>query len=324
MRMGIDLGGTKIEVIVIDEAGGERLRRRVPTPQGDYPATVAAAAALARRAEADVGCTCTIGVGTPGAISAGGLIKNANSVVLNGRPLKRDLETALGREVRIENDANCFAVSEAADGAGSGARVVFGVILGTGVGGALVIDGVAWRGVNAIAGEWGHNPLPRAGVHAAASVASASAGAPFAADESAGEQPGPACYCGRSGCIETWLSGPGMAADHRRHGGSAPADAAAIVAAAGAGDPGAIATLDRYVDRLARSLATVINLVDPEVIVLGGGLSAIDALYTQVPRRWGRHVFSDTVATRLVRNRHGDSSGVRGAAWLWPNAAGVP
>lgn len=308
MRIGIDLGGTKTEVIVIDDAGVECLRRRVATPRGDYDATVATIAALARQAEAEIGATCTIGVGTPGAISTHtGRIKNANSVVLNDRPLKEDLERALGREVRMDNDANCFGVSEATDGAAAGARVVFGVILGTGVGGALVIDRQAWRGANAIAGEWGHNPLPPSRGTRTIDAAACAA-----------ECPGPTCYCGRSGCIETWLSGPGMAADHRRHGGAPAADAIAIAAAAAAGDRVAIATVDRYVDRLARGLAHVINLLDPEVIVLGGGLSGIDALYSGVPQRWQQYVFSDVVSTRLVRNRHGDSSGVRGAAWLWP------
>jgi predicted NBD/HSP70 family sugar kinase len=238
-----------------------------------------------------------VGVGTPGAISpATGRIKNANSVCLNGRPLREDLERALGRPIAIANDADCFALSEAVDGAGAGARTVFGVIVGTGTGGGIVIDGRLVGGPNAIAGEWGHNPLP------------------WPQDE---ERPGPACYCGKHGCIETFLSGPGLCADHRRVSGQA-LSARVIAERAGQGDPDCQASLARHADRMARGLATVINLLDPEVIVLGGGLSHIASLYAAVPARWGHYIFSDAVATRLARAVHGDSSGVRGAAWLWP------
>jgi fructokinase len=293
LRIGVDLGGTKIEAIALDGAGRALVRERIATPQNDYMATVMAVAGLVERMEQSLGERAHVGVGTPGAISTlTGCIKNANSTCLNGQPLLRDLQTVLRREIRLANDANCFAVSEATDGAARGARTVFGVILGTGVGGGLVIDGRVLGGANAIAGEWGHNPL---------------------ADEDAA----PPCYCGRSGCVETWLSGPGMAADHRRHGGEA-IDAASISARAEAGDVACEASFLRYADRLSRALASVINIVDPEVIVLGGGLSSMARLYTEVPARWGRHVFSDAVSTRLLPPMHGDSSGVRGAAWLWP------
>lgn len=274
MRIGIDLGGTKIEVAALDERGAMRLRERIPTPRGDYAATVAAIAALVRSAETKLcaGETASVGVGIPGAESrTTGLIKNANSTWLIGRPLRADLAVALGRPVRLANDANCFALSEATDGAAAGAGAVFGAILGTGVGGGIVVRGQPLVGVNAIAGEWGHNPL---------------------SDES-GRRP---CYCGRSNCIETFLSGPALAAE----GG--PADEAAM---------------QRYERRLARALAQVINILDPDVIVLGGGVSNLDRLYDRIPRLWGEFVFSDSIATTLVKNAHGDSSGVRGAAWLW-------
>lgn len=299
-RIGIDLGGTKIEGIVLDGAGRELARRRVPTPAGDYAATVAAVAALVAELEAAAGeaaGTAPVGIGIPGIVSpATGLVKNANSTWLIGRPLDADLEAALGRPVRLENDANCFAASEAADGAAAGAAVAFGVILGTGVGGGIALDGRPLRGRNAIAGEWGHNPLP------------------WPED---GERPGPACYCGLSGCIETFLSGPGLARDFRTATGESAA-AADIAARAAAGEAAAEAALARYEHRLARALATVINLLDPDVIVLGGGLSNLSRLYETVPRLWGRWVFSDRVDTPLRHNLHGDSSGVRGAAWLWP------
>jgi predicted NBD/HSP70 family sugar kinase len=292
--LGLDLGGTKIEIIALDRDGTERLRQRIPTPQGDYDATLDAIVGLVHDTERQLGEGATIGIGTPGALStATGRIKNSNSTCLNGRPLKTDLEVRLGRAVRIENDANCFALSEAIDGAAAGANVVFGVILGTGVGGGIVVDGRIVTGANAIAGEWGHNPLP-------------------AGDAS--ELPGPACYCGRRGCIETWLSGPGLARDYREASGRA-LDAREIVACA-ARDAECEAALARYEARLARALAQVVNILDPDVIVLGGGLSNIERLYRNIPRLWVRHVFSDTIATRLVPNRHGDSSGVRGAAWL--------
>lgn len=301
MRVGIDLGGTKVEGIVLAPDGSEVVRRRVPTPAGDYAGTLAAVADLVAALDAAAGCRAPVGIGIPGAISpASGLIKNANSVCLIGRALDRDLERLLERPVRLANDADCFALSEASDGAGAGARSVFGVILGTGVGGGLVYEGKLIRGPNAIAGEWGHNPLPwpRVWPHM-------------------DERPGPDCYCGRQGCIETFLSGPGLARDHRVATGLAETPEA-IAAAAARNERDAKATLDRYIDRLARALATVINLFDPEVIVLGGGLSNLDRLYDEVPRRWGQWAFSDRVDTQLRPPRHGDSSGVRGAAWLWP------
>jgi fructokinase len=284
MRIGVDLGGTKIEAIALD-GGREVFRKRIATPRGDYAATVAAVAGLVKEIGAG-----SVGVGIPGALSrVSGLVKNANSTWLIGKPLRQDLEKALDREVRLENDANCFALSEAVDGAGKGAQVVFGVILGTGVGGGIVVSGRVLAGANAIAGEWGHNPLP----------------APTAQD-----LPLPACYCGRAGCIETYLSGPGLSRDHEALTG---ARLAAHEVASLQGK-----SLERYVERLARALGSVINVLDPDVIVLGGGMSNVERLYTEVPGLWGRYVFSDHVATRLARNAHGDSSGVRGAAWLWP------
>jgi fructokinase len=296
MRLGIDLGGTKIEIIALADDGRELARRRVNTPQGDYPATLAAVAALVTTVEAELGQRGTVGVGTPGALSrATGRIKNANSTCLNGQPLLEDLQSALGRQVRLANDANCLAISEAADGAAAGAEVVFGVILGTGVGGGIVVRGQPLTGANSIAGEWGHNPLPL---------------------PAGDDLPLPPCYCGRSGCIETYLSGPGLAADHQRHTGQALAPEAIVLRAAA--DPACETSLQRYEARLARGLAGVINLLDPDVIVLGGGLSNLERLYANIPRLWMSHVFTDRVDTRLVKNRHGDSSGVRGAAWLWP------
>jgi fructokinase len=296
MRLGIDLGGTKIEIIALDESGKELLRRRIATPQHDYAATLHAVTTLVQEVEATLGRVGSVGIGTPGAISrATGLLKNSNSVCLNGQPLLADLEKVLARDIRIENDANCFALSEAADGAGAGARVVFGVILGTGVGGGIVVDGRVLTGPNAIAGEWGHNPLPWPAPN---------------------ELPGDACYCGKSGCIETWLSGPSMARHHAQHSGNLR-DAPRIVASAGQGDAASEQTLMEYEERLARALSQVINILDPDVIVLGGGMSNITRLYENVPKLWGKYVFSDSVDTRLEKNRHGDSSGVRGAAWLW-------
>ena len=301
-RIGVDLGGTKIEILALDGAGRELFRKRVPTPRNDYRATVAAVAGLVGDAEKSIGGPATVGVGIPGALSrVTGLVKNANSTWLIGKPLRQDLERMLGRDVRLENDANCFALSEAVDGAGRGAQTVFGVILGTGVGGGVVVHGRVLTGPNAIAGEWGHNPLPL----------------PRDAD-----LPLPPCYCGRTGCIETYLSGPGMERDHlaatrlRR-------TTHEIVVAARDGDTQCRATLARYEERLARSLAGVINVLDPDVIVLGGGLSNVDSLYDGVPRLWGRYVFSDRVDTMLARHRHGDSSGVRGAAWLWGTMRGA-
>ncbi len=296
-RIGVDLGGTKIEGVALDPAGKMRGRRRIPTPQDDYDGTIAAIAETVRGIESEIGAQASVGIGIPGTIvAATGLVKNANSTWLNHRPLGRDTEAALGRPVRFANDANCFALSEAVDGAAAGLGTVFGVILGTGVGGGIVVNGRILVGANAIAGEWGHNPLP----------------AP-----QPDEQPGPLCYCGRAGCIETFLSGPGLAADHRRHTGR-DLTGPAIAAGAAAGDPACRATLDRHAERLARALAVVVNIIDPDAIVLGGGLSALGVLYDAVPRLWGRHIMSDTIATRLLPARHGDSSGVRGAAWLWP------
>lgn len=297
MRIGVDLGGTKIEGIVLRDDGTEVARRRQPTPAGDYGATIAAVAALVDHLEEQVGRRCSVGVGIPGTVSPhSGLVKNANSTWLIGRPLDADLSAALDRPIRLANDANCFAVSEATDGAAAGAAVVFGVILGTGVGGGLVVDGRALVGANAVAGEWGHNPLP------------------WPSDD---ERPGPACYCGRRGCIETFLSGPGLARDYRAHNATEAA-AVDIAERARQGEAAAEEALRRYAARLARALAGVINIVDPDVIVLGGGLSNLDHLYDSVPRLWQDWVFSDRVETPLRRNRHGDSSGVRGAAWLWP------
>lgn len=323
VRIGIDLGGTKIEAIALGRDGRVMARERVPTPRGDYEATLHAIVELVRAIEHAIGVSATVGVGMPGTLSpATGLVKNANSTWLNGRALADDLPARLGRPVRFANDANCFALSEAVDGAAAEADVVFGVIVGTGVGGGIAIAGRTIAGINGIAGEWGHNPLP----------------APQ--DD---ERPGPACYCGRHGCIETFLSGPALAADYARlaaatartavvaetaqsvdasraagaAANSEAPDAIAIARLAEAGEPRARLCLQRYADRMARSLASVINVLDPDVIVLGGGLSNIQWLYTAVPERWGPHVFSDRVDTRLVGALHGDSSGVRGAAWLW-------
>jgi fructokinase len=296
IRFGVDLGGTKTEIVALDAGGAEVLRRRVATPASDYEAIIAEVARLVRDTEQELRLTGTVGVGTPGSISrATGLLRGSNSASLNGRPIKRDLETALAREVRITNDANCFALSEATDGAGEGADVVFGAILGTGVGAGIAVRGVVLEGPNAIAGEWGHNPLP------------------WPRDD---ERPGPACFCGRYGCIETFVSGPGLEHDHL-HATDDTLKSHTIVARAEMGDPACEATFARYEDRLARALAHVINLLDPDVIVLGGGMSNIGRLYRNVPALWEPRVFSDRVDTRLVRHRHGDSSGVRGAAWLW-------
>jgi fructokinase len=298
VRIGIDLGGTKIEALALDHRGVERFRMRVATPRDDYEATLEAIASLVREAEEVVGAS-TVGIGMPGVISpATGLVKNANSTWLNGRPLERDLVARLGPRVRLANDANCFALSEASDGAAAGARCVFGVIVGTGTGGGIVVDGRVLVGANAIAGEWGHNPLPW---------------------PEPGEWPGPPCYCGRTGCIETFLSGPGMARDYYQ-ATSERLEPAAIVERAHRGEPAAAATLERYERRMARALASIVNVVDPDVIVLGGGMSKVRSVYERVPSLWTPFVFSDRVTTRLVENVHGDSSGVRGAAWLWPGA----
>jgi fructokinase len=303
MRIGIDLGGTKIEAIALAGDGRELARLRVPTPIGDYAATVAAVVDLVVAIEERTQRTGPVGVGIPGTLSpASGLVKNANSTALIGQPLGRDLEAELGRPPRLANDANCFAVSEAVDGAGRDADVVFGVILGTGVGGGLVVNGSPLTGRNAIAGEWGHNPLP------------------WRSDD---ERPGPLCYCAKRGCIETFLSGPGLVRDYEANGGEGGLAATDVAAQAEAGEPKAGAAIERYEKRLARALASVINVVDPDVIVLGGGLSNIDRLYETVPRLWADWVFSDRVETTLRKNQHGDSSGVRGAAWLWPPGSDV-
>ncbi|HKO88063.1 MAG TPA: ROK family protein [Burkholderiales bacterium] len=294
MKIGIDLGGSKIEAILLDTEGNARWRRRVVTPSGNYGAILQAIAALVAQAEAIAQEACTVGIGTPGSASpATGLIRNSNSTCLNGQALHADLEALLERPLRIANDANCFALSEAVDGAGQGASVVFGVILGTGVGGGVVVNAQVLNGLNAIAGEWGHNRL-----------------------EVEGSREAPLCYCGRRSCVETWLSGPALAADHL-WATKEELKAPDIVSRAAAGDADCEATMQRYESRLARALATVINILDPDIVVLGGGLSNAERLYANVPHRWQAHIFSDTVRTRLVPHMHGDSSGVRGAAWLW-------
>ena len=305
LRLGIDLGGTKIEVIALDKSksgnGAVLARRRTATPRDDYQATLATICQLVHDIEAELdlaeGSEGTVGVAMPGTLSpATGLVKNANSTWLNGQPMDKDLQAMLGRPVRFRNDADCFALSEATDGAAAGAHSVFGVIVGTGTGAGVVVNGQLLRGPNGIAGEWGHNPLPW--------------------PNSTEEIPGPDCYCGLQGCIETWLSGPGMAADHNRRTGQT-LDALAIAKSAQQGNTQAQITLQRYEDRMARGLAHIINILDPEVIVLGGGMSNVKQLYINVPKLWQRYVFSDRVDTRLVPPMHGDSSGVRGAAWLW-------
>jgi fructokinase len=298
MRIGVDLGGTKIEVIALDEAGRALMRTRRPTPSGDYAAILDCINALVHEAELSTGPGATVGVATPGAISLRtGMLKNSNSSVLNGKPLRSDLSARLQKPVRLENDANCFTLSEAVDGAGAAHEVVFGVILGTGVGGGIVLERQLHRGRNVIAGEWGHNPLPW-----------------MRPDEF----PGSICYCGKSGCIETYLSGAGMRRDfHTSRGGHLSPEQ--IVRAAEAGDAMARACLEQYIDRLARALASVINVLDPDVVVLGGGLSNIERLYRDLPPQIARYAFSDAIDTPVLRARHGDSSGVRGAAWLWPN-----
>jgi fructokinase len=296
IRIGVDVGGTKMEIAAIDESGAELLRRRAPAPQGGYAEAIGAIAKFVLEAERSVGAPCSVGIGTPGAVTRRtGMLKNAYASALNGMPVKPDLERLLGREVRFANDANCFALSEAIDGAAKGAQVVFGVILGTGVGGGIAVDGRALAGANSIGGEWGHNSLPW---------------------PSPGEMPGPRCACGRDGCIEAFLSGPGLVRDHLLATGEArePADIAAL---AESGDRGCAATLERYEERLARALASVINLLDPDAIVLGGGLSKIERLVRNVPARWGPYVYSESVVTPLARAAHGDASGVRGAAHLW-------
>ncbi len=302
IRIGIDLGGTKIEALALDAEGIELCRQRVPTPQGSYEDIVARVVELVLAVESACGAQASIGLGIPGIASpATGLVKNANTTALIGHPLDKDLAARLGRPVRLANDANCFALSEATDGAASPAALgvarpcVFGVILGTGTGGGIVVGGEVLVGRDAIAGEWGHNPLPWL---------------------TPAEYPGPPCWCGLRGCIESFLSGPALAREHRERTGR-DLTASGIAELAAAGDKEATHSLDVYVQRLARALASVINLINPDAIVLGGGVSNVARLYEEVPREWGKYVFSDVVTTRLLRAKHGDSSGVRGAAWLW-------
>jgi fructokinase len=296
MRIGVDVGGTKLEAIALGQGGETLFRHRVPTPAGDYAGTLEAIAGLVELAERETGRVGSVGAGTPGAISQKtGLLKNSNSTALNGKPFDRDLAARLGRPVRLENDANCFTLSEGTDGAGQGAGVVFGVILGTGVGGGIAVDGRLVSGPNAISGEWGHNSLPWARP----------------------EDWGPPCYCGKSGCIETYLSGPGLTRDHAQRTGKVLSgkDIAALLLV---GDAEALASMDLYLDRLARGLASVVNILDPDMFVLGGGLSNIERLYNDLPALIEKYVFSDSFLTPIRRAIHGDSSGVRGAAWLWP------
>jgi len=294
-RIGIDLGGTKIEIAMLDPAGQVALRRRIDTPPA-YDGVIAGIAGLVQAAEAELGVQATVGVGIPGVISpATGLIKNANSQMLIGHALDQDLSAALARTVRVENDANCFALSEATDGAGAGHRCVFGVIMGTGCGGGVIVDGRVLSGRNRVAGEWGHTPLP------------------WPRDD---EWPQPPCWCGQTGCLELYLSGTGLARS------CGMPNAAAVERRAEQGDPAAVAAIDRHADRLARGLAVVVNVLDPDVIVLGGGVSNMPQLYERVPPLLEHYVFSDALTTRVLRHRHGDSSGVRGAAWLWPPEGG--
>jgi len=296
MRIGIDLGGTKIEGIVLDENGRELIRHRVDTPKGNYEGTLNSIANLVKHLEAGVSVTASVGVGTPGAVSpVSGLLRNSNSVCMNDKPVKQDLEAILQREIRISNDANCFALSEATDGAAAGASVVFGVIVGTGTGAGVVVNGQVLGGPNAIAGEWGHNPLPWPAQN---------------------ESPGPQCYCGKQGCIETFLSGPGLSNSYTELS-CEKRNAKEIVSLAEAGDQKARQCLQQYEIQMAKGLAHVINILDPDVIVLGGGMSNIERLYKNVPKYWNEYVFSDVVRTKLVAPEFGDSSGVRGAAWLW-------
>ena len=303
MRIGVDVGGTKIEAAAIDRRGDIVVRHRIPTPAHDYAAAVEAIAGLVERVEAEIDQRCPVGIGIPGTISpATGLVKNAFNSPFNGHPLDRDIEARLERSIRMLNDANCFALSEATDGNAADGGIVFGVILGTGCGGGIVIDRKPIVGANAIAGEWGHNPLPWA---------------------DAADLPGDNCSCGKRGCIETYLSGTGFAAHHNAQHGT-NLEAHEIIARIDDNDSAAIASLHRYEGWLARALASVINMVDPDVIVLGGGMSNVDSLYTAVPALWSRWVFSDRVDTKIVPPKYGDSSGVRGAAWLWPKDAEPP
>jgi fructokinase len=294
MRFGLDLGGTKMEAVLLNEAGEIVWRQRRPTPSENYEAIIETIAELVGEADRESTQEISIGIGMPGSLSPKtGLVRNSNTQCLNGRPIQQDLESKLARQVRLANDANCFALSEATDGAGAGAQSVFGVIIGTGCGGGLVFNGELQNGANSIGGEWGHNPL---------------------AAPRAEELPGPPCYCGRHGCNEVWISGSGFARDHEAIAGE-KLTAEQIIASDSAA---AKASFERLCDRIARALGAVINVVDPDVIVLGGGLSNVDALYTHIPEIWDAYIFSDVIETRLVKNKHGDASGVRGAAWLWP------
>lgn len=333
MRIGIDFGGTKTEIICLDERNGKEMyRQRVPTARDDYIKTVKTLCDLVRAAEASLKKTGTVGIAIPGTIiPETGLVKNSNSVWTNGQPFQKDVSKALGREVRMENDANCFAVSEAVDGAGEGRNLVFGVIIGTGCGGGLAVGGQAHRGINSIGGEWGHNPLPypRVARQDNDALFNHFEKSPVGVDRlhdhyftglDVSEYPGPLCYCGRRGCLESWISGTGFKNDYKRVTGE-DMSTHDIIAQAKEGDKKAEAALGRYVDRLSRALAQVINIIDPDAIVLGGGMSNVNALYRDVPAAWGKYVFSDTVKTPLLPARHGDSSGVRGAAWLWGRTA---
>lgn len=340
MRIGVDLGGTKTEIICLNDNNGKEIyRQRVPSPKNDYEATVKNIAKLVEMAEEITGEKGTVGVGIPGTISSvTGKIKNANSTWLNGNPLDKDLEALLNRPVRAENDANCFAVSEATDGAAAGKNCVFAVIIGTGCGAGIALNGKPHTGLNGIGGEWGHNPLPLPRLYApqpdehlfpfdhgndqSGIISPVYAHKDrlefFVAEPQLSEYPGPQCYCGKRGCLETWISGPSFKADYERVTGES-LSTHDIIAAAEKGDDKAMAALDRYIDRLARGLSSVINVLDPDVIVLGGGMSNVTALYSGVPKIWDKYVFSDTVETTIVPPRFGDSSGVRGAAWLWNN-----
>ncbi len=342
MRIGIDLGGTKTEIICLNANNGKELyRKRVPSPQHDYAATIENMARLVREAEQELGQTGTVGVGIPGTVSKStGLVKNANSVWLNSHPLDKDLGSALGRDVRVQNDANCLAVSEATDGAGAGKSVVFAIIVGTGCGAGIVVDGQPVSGLNGLGGEWGHNPLPlprvylpegapqsfwlesEGGSHLeqiSPSYAHKALPEMFVKEPLLAEHPGPQCYCGKRGCVESWISGPAFKADHNRITGR-DFSTHDIASYAEKGDALAKQALDRYFDRFARAVSTIINVLDPDIIVVGGGMSNIQSLYTEVPRIWDKYIFStEAVETPIVPARFGDSSGVRGAAWLWGN-----
>jgi fructokinase len=338
MRIGIDLGGTKTEIICLNSNNGKELyRKRVPTPQNDYSETIKNMARLVEEAEKELGQKGTLGVGIPGTVSSvTGLVKNANSVWLNGNPLDKDLEAATSRPVRVENDANCLAVSEATDGAGAGKRVVFAIIVGTGCGSGIVVDGKPLSGLNGIGGEWAHNPLPfplaytndsksyldlfDSGIDPQSVISKTYAHKDslnfFTNDPKLAEFPGPQCYCGKRGCIEKWISGVGFKTDYNHVTGE-NLSTHDIVAAAYKGEPKAKAALDRYYDRFARAVSGVIDIIDPDIIVVGGGMSNVDTLYTEVPKIWEKYIFSDTVDTQIVKAKFGDSSGIRGAAWLW-------